>query len=68
MATPSRTHNNKGVAPLIADPACTNSTTRQNSPTYNPPLYIAVTFGPVVPFNKCFILGCPKKGKVLTKC
>ena len=37
-----------GLARLVRDPPFINSVTRQDGPTCDPPLYIAVASGPMV--------------------
>ena len=45
-----------GVAMLIADPPRWNSTTRQNHPIWNQPLYIAVAIETNMWFKQCGIV------------
>ena len=43
-----------GVAPMVADPRCGNSTTLQISPRSQTPQYIHITFESIMQFGNCF--------------
>ena len=54
------------VAPLLTDPTCGISTTRQSPPDCNLLFYTALSFEQIMQFL-IWDLGCPQKGKIMSK-
>ena len=48
------------VAPLVADSARVNTTTRLNPPSGNPSCHIAVTYELIMKFETVLVLECPR--------